>query len=112
MGARVFGSWRGGNGVCFGALNRRVDNICGGGASCVASAILCAAELLDWMKKEGDRGGQDKAEIGSPQISRYVFVCTSFFQETVCLRTGAAERLSGPFDAANRRLPTFVGETL
>jgi hypothetical protein len=58
------------------------------------------------------RGGQDKAEIGSSQISRYAFVCTSFFRETVCLQSGAAARLKGLFDAANGRLPTFVRETL
>jgi len=57
--------------------------------------------LLDWMKKEGDRGGQDKADISSPQMFGYVFVCTSFFRETVYLRAGITERLSSLSGAWN-----------
>lgn len=56
--------------------------------------------------------GQDKADFCSSQKCRYVFVCTSFFGEIICLRAAAEERLSGLFDAANGRLPTFVRETL
>ena len=53
---------------------------------------------------------QDKAEIGSSQISRYVFVCTSFFGETVCLRGGARERLRGLSDARNGRFAPLARE--
>jgi hypothetical protein len=69
-------------------------------------------ELSDggWGKRRDV--GQDKADISSSQISGYVFVCTSFFRETVCLPPGAAERLSVLSRAANGRLLTFVGETL
>jgi hypothetical protein len=55
---------------------------------------------------------QDKADFSSSQKCRYVFVCTSFFWETVCLCASAAERLSGSFDARNGRFPPFAGEVL
>lgn len=58
------------------------------------------------------KGWQDKADFSSSQKCRYVFVCTSFFRETLCLCAWPAQRLRGRFDARNGRVSPFVRETL
>src|SRR5438309_85412 len=66
--------------------------------------FFCSLGGAARVGREEGEGWQDKADFSSSLKSRYVFVCTSFFRETVCLCVLARERLAGPFRRTKRQI--------